>query len=130
MLYTEMKDCYKAIALGWGDYLNIAIIWYYTDDEPAIVGIKDIWYGGHRMGVKTLNNSKQAKPINNRLVKDMIATATSVIDLAPHYLDIMDFGTSFFAEDHSYGTENFKEFCKKDNNLKHFKCDKGYTIIG
>lgn len=130
MLYTEMKDCYKAIALGWGDYMNVAIIWYYQDDEPTIVGIKDVWYGGHRMGVETLNNSRHARPISNDLVKAMVATATSVVDLAPHYLALMDFGVDFFAEGHAYGTDSFKQFCETDNNLKYFKCDKGFTIIG
>lgn len=123
-----MRDCHRAVAIGWGDYLNAAIVWYYADDEPVIVGVNDIWANARRMGVKTLTNSKNGRVISNDQAKAIIATATTTADLSPHYLEMLDFSTRFFAEAHAYGTERFEEFCKEDDNLKHFKCDKDCII--
>jgi uncharacterized membrane protein len=124
----EMRDCHRAVAIGWGDYLNAAIIWYYADDEPVIVGVNDVWANGRRMGVETLTNSNHAKVISNEQAKAIIATATTVADLSPHFLEMLDFSTEFFSEAHIYGTERFKEFCEGDADLKHFECDKKCII--
>jgi hypothetical protein len=113
----EMRDCHRAVAIGWGDYLNAAIIWYYADDEPVIVGVNDVWANGRRMGVETLTNSNHAKVISNEQAKAIIATATTTVaDLSPHYLEMLDFSTRIFLPRLTlYGTESFKEFCKGDD---------------